>query len=65
MWSEHCQKAFDQLKAILTHAPVLMAPDFDKPVMLVIDASDIGVGGVLVQEDGEGIDHSLSFYSKS
>ncbi len=25
---------------------------------------DIGVGGVLVQEDEEGIDHPLSFYSK-
>ncbi len=28
-----------------------MAPYFDKPFKLVIDVSDIGVGGVLVQED--------------
>ncbi len=47
VWSEHCQKAFDQVKAVLTHASVLMAPDFDKPFKLVIDASDIGVGSVL------------------
>ncbi len=27
------------------------------------DASDIGVGSVLVKEDEEGIDHPLSYYS--
>ncbi len=37
-WSEHCQKAFEQVKAVLTHAPLLMAPDFDKPFKVVIDA---------------------------
>ncbi len=47
VWSDYCQKAFDHVKAVLTHAPVLMASDFDKP--FTIDASDIGVGGVLVQ----------------
>ena len=61
MWSEHCQKAFDQAKA---HAPVIMEPDFDKPFKLVIDASNIGVGWVLAQEYEEGIDHPLSFHSK-
>ena len=65
VWSEHCQKAFfDQVKAVLTHTPVLMAPDFDKPFTLVIDASDVAVGSVLVQDDKEGTDHPLSFYSK-
>ncbi len=49
---------------MLTHAPVSIAPDFDKPFKLVIHASDIGVGGLLVQEDDEGIDHPLSFYFK-
>ncbi len=63
-WSEQCQKAFDQVKAVLTHTPVLMAPDFDKPFKHMIDASDIDVGGVLVLEDEEGINHLLSFYSK-
>ena len=64
VWSEHGQKAFVQVKAVLTHAPVLMAADFEKPFKLVIDASDIGVWSVLVQEDEEVIDHPPSFYSK-
>jgi len=30
----------------------------------VIDASDIGAGAVLQQEDSEGIDHSVCYFSK-
>ncbi len=37
--------------------------EFDKPFNRVTD-SHIGVGGVLLQEDEEGTDHALSFYSK-
>ncbi len=43
---------------------MLMAPDFYKPFRLLTNASDIGVGSVLVREDEEGIDHPLNFYSK-
>ena len=43
-----------------------MTPDFfDKPFRLGINASDIGVGGVLVKEDEEGIDHPLKFYQRN
>jgi len=27
IWSEFCQKAFDEVKHALTHAPVLALPD--------------------------------------
>ncbi len=37
---------------------------FDKPLKLVIDASDIGTDGVLVQGNEEGINYPLGFYSK-
>jgi len=41
-----------------------MVPDFDKPFKLVIDVSDIGTGAVLMQEDGNKIDHPICFHSK-
>ena len=52
-WSEECQCAFDKLKASLASAPVLRAPDYGKPFVLYVDASDVAVGGVLCQEVNE------------
>ena len=43
--------------AMLSNAPVLLAPNFDKPFKLAVDASDVGAGGVLLQEDENGADH--------
>ena len=63
-WTQAPQEAFDKAKRILMDSPVLKAPDFDKPFKLYCDASDIGVGSVLVQDDSEGIEHPVCFYSK-
>ena len=64
-WNDKCQDAFDRLKAILKRAPVLLAPDFDKCFKLAVDASDVGIGAVLLQEDNNGIDNNgICYFSK-
>ena len=63
-WNDKCQDAFDRLKAILKSAPVLLPPDFDKCLKLAVDASDVGIGAVLLQEDNNGIDHPVCYFSK-
>ena len=64
VWSEACQKSFDQLKAILKSAPVLSAPRFDREFKMAVAASDVGAGSVLLQEDDNGVDHPVCYFSK-
>ena len=64
IWDFKCQAAFDNLKAVLKSAPILLAPDFDKCFSLAVDASDVGAGAVLLQSDSEGIDHPVCYFSK-
>ncbi|KAA3462425.1 ty3-gypsy retrotransposon protein [Gossypium australe] len=49
-WSEKCQQSFDQLKALLTKAPVLVQPESGKEFIIYSDASLNGLGCVLMQE---------------
>ncbi|KAG8472694.1 hypothetical protein CXB51_034523 [Gossypium anomalum] len=48
-WSEKCQN-FDQLKALLTEAPVLVQPESGKEFVIYSDALLNGLGYVLMQE---------------
>jgi hypothetical protein len=49
-WSLRCNEAFEQLKVLLTTAPVLAQPDIEKPFDVYYDASGSGLGCVLMQE---------------
>lgn len=48
-WSEHCDKAFNELKEALTKKPVLIYPDFTQEFTIITDASGIAVGAILEQ----------------
>jgi hypothetical protein len=50
IWSSKCNEAFEQLKVLLTTAPVLAQPDIEKPFDVYCDASGSGLGCVLMQE---------------
>ena len=63
-WTPVCQSAFEKVKALLTSSPVLAAPQLDRPFKLHVDASQVGAGAVLLQEDGQGIDRPVSFFSR-
>lgn len=56
-------QSFDNLKCLLCCTPVLSAPDFSLPFKLEVDASAVGAGAVLLQEDEQGIDHPVSYFS--
>lgn len=53
-WSEECNEAFEDLKEAICTEPVLHSPDFNQPFILQTDASQSGLGAVLIQEkEGE------------
>jgi hypothetical protein len=50
-WNEKCEEAFHTLRAHLTTAPVLAQPDTSRPFDVYCDASGIGLGCVLMQDN--------------
>jgi hypothetical protein len=48
-WSPQCKDVFLTLKKLLTTALVLAQPDIEKSFDVYCDASDMGIGGVLMQ----------------
>ena len=71
-WNPECQQAFDQLKDLCTKTPILAYTNYKKPFQLQTDASDLGLGAVLYQNDDSGhqgviayVSHSLSNTGKN
>ena len=50
VWGPSQDTAFSEFKNLLTHAPMLALPNFDKPFEIHCDVSGNGIGGVLTQE---------------
>ena len=63
VWSPDCQRAFDDVKMLLTSSPVLAAPRVGLPFLLQVDASQVGIGAVLIQAVG-GVERPVSFFSR-
>ena len=49
-----------KIKTLLAIAPALIILDYHKPFKLRLDASDNGVGTVLVQESAQNVDLPIS-----
>ncbi|XP_041995688.1 uncharacterized mitochondrial protein AtMg00860-like [Salvia splendens] len=59
VWSDGAKQSFEALKAAMCSTPVLRLPNFEVPFVVETDASDLGIGAVLLQ-DG----HPLAYFSK-
>ena len=63
VWTEEANEAFIILKKRLCDKPVLYLPDLDRSFVLRTDASEIGLGAMLLQEF-EGVLHHIAYASK-
>ena len=53
VWTSEAQVSLDQLKSKLSQKPILKMPDHSKEYVLRTDASNKGIGAVLLQQHGE------------
>jgi len=59
-WTDSHDKAFGESKELIAHAPVLCYFNPQLPVTLQVDASGVGIGGALLQND-----QPVAFYSNT
>ena len=50
-WTSRCEESFQQLKNLLTSAPVLKVANPEKYFVVCTDACGQGIGGFLLQEN--------------
>lgn len=62
-WSPECEAANERVKELLTSAPILVHPDFSKPFTVYVDASDQGYGGILFQQQQNGVGGVVAYHS--
>jgi len=60
VWTEAAEEAYKVLKTAMTQAPVLALPNFTQSFVIECDASGVGVGVVLMQND-----RPVAFLSKA
>ena len=53
VWTEECQRAFEELRAKLSTYRILRPPDWGKPFHVFCDSSNVAVGSALYQATGE------------
>ena len=64
-WSSAREDAFTQLKALLIQAPILAFPNFSRDFHLETNASGLGLGAVLMQEQDDGTMKPLAHASRT
>jgi hypothetical protein len=58
-WTDACQQAFDNMKAVLAKDTFIKYPDHNKPFHIYCDASDLQLGSVIMQDN-----QPVAYYSR-
>ena len=67
LWTTECERAFSELKHLLTTSPVLAYPRFgpSQSFILETDASGVSLGAILSQVQEDGVIHPIAYASRS
>jgi hypothetical protein len=64
LWTDECQKAFDDLKSATLNTKLLFNIDYTKPIYIRCDSSQFGAGAVLFQYNDQGQECPISYASR-
>jgi len=64
VWNDNRDEAFQELKRRISTPPILRLPDVTQSFILQTDASHIGIGAVLLQENATGEQRPVAFASR-
>ena len=64
-WGDEQEQSFSELKDACTKTPVLAYADYKKPFRLNTDASEMGLGSVLYQQQDDGTFRVIAYASRS
>ena len=53
VWDDRCQRSIEELKLLLTTAPIMRPPNWQLPFEVMCDASDFAIGVILGKEKME------------
>ena len=62
-WAEAQQTAFEELKRRMSSAPILVYANPSRPYVLQTDASNSAIGAVLAQQQDDGTERPIAFWS--
>ena len=65
IWEQEQQVAFETLKAAYASQLLLLCPDYSAPFRMECDASLYAAGGTLLQDDSNGDEHPVVYFSKA
>eukprot|EP00745_Piridium_sociabile_P002381 TRINITY_DN1145_c0_g1_i6.p1 TRINITY_DN1145_c0_g1~~TRINITY_DN1145_c0_g1_i6.p1 ORF type:complete len:1434 (+),score=199.20 TRINITY_DN1145_c0_g1_i6:329-4630(+) len=63
VWTEQCESSFKEIQRVLSSGPVLRLPSLSEEFVVRTDASNTGLGAVLLQKC-EGVLHPVVFVSR-
>lgn len=64
VWTDVCERAFQDIKNYLCSSPILAIYDQKKPVYIYTDASGGGLGAIMKQTQEDGILHPVAYFSR-
>jgi hypothetical protein len=64
-WTVESHSSFDQIKKVVTEAPVLISPNYSKDFMIFSFASFDTMAVVLLQKNDEGFEQPIAFFSRA